>query len=86
MTNRLLDAVENAYAALDGADAVRNQDDDLAISASHGKLEAALRRFLVAVEDANETAEAAARIPAQVAAEDGVRRIGIPYQRGSVAA
>ncbi|WP_405461510.1 hypothetical protein OG786_29050 [Streptomyces sp. NBC_00101] len=86
INSRLLaSAIKDATTALRTAEDI-DVSDDLALARSHATLTAELSRLLWALDDANETAEAAARVPAQVAAEDGVRWIGVPYQRESVAA
>lgn len=83
-TERLLaDALTSARTQLATAEAV-DVNDDLAVITSQASLTVALRRVLwVLNAEDDDTAEVAA----QVAAEDGVRHIGVPVQRdGSVAA
>lgn len=47
---------------------------------------ATLQALIDRLTEAVAAREAAAEVPAQVAAEDGVRRIGVPYQRDRRAA
>lgn len=84
VTERLLaDALANARAELAAADTV-NVNDDLAVIKSQTSLTTALRRVLWVL---NAEDDDMVDVAAQVAAEDGVRRIGVPVQRnGSVAA
>lgn len=76
-------ALANARAELAAADTI-DVSDDLAVIKSQASLTVALRRVLwVLNAEDDDTADVAD----QVAAEDGVRHIGIPVQRtGSVAA
>lgn len=85
INSRLAAAIEDATTALRAAETV-NIHDDLAILGSHTHLIGALSRLLWNLDETEDTQDRAARIPAQVAAEDGVRWIGVPYQRGPVAA
>ncbi|MEU8623232.1 hypothetical protein [Streptomyces sp. NPDC048669] len=83
VTERLLaSALADARAQLAAAEAV-DVNDELGVITSQTGLAVALRRVLwVLNAEDDDTADVAD----QVAAEDGVRHIGVPYQRGSVAA
>ncbi|MCX5138374.1 hypothetical protein [Streptomyces sp. NBC_00338] len=84
VTERLLaSALANARAQLAAAEDL-DINDDLAVITSQAGLAAALRRVLWVL---NAEDDDLVDVADQVAAEDGVRRIGIPTQRnGSVAA
>lgn len=83
VTERLLaSALADARAQLAAAEAV-DVNDELGVITSQTGLAVALRRVLwVLNAEDDDTADVAD----QVAAEDGVRHIGVPYQRGAVAA
>lgn len=84
VTERLLtSALADARAQLAAAEAV-DVNDELGVITSQTGLTVALRRVLwVLNAEDDDTVDVAD----QVAAEDGVRHIGVPYQRsGSVAA
>ncbi|MFJ3084648.1 hypothetical protein ACIPJG_33530 [Streptomyces halstedii] len=87
VSSRLLAAaVHEAHTQLDTAHAL-DVSDALAVVRSQASLAAALRWVLWALDEEWTAADTAADIPNQVAAEDGVRTIGVPYQRtGQVAA
>ncbi|KOG78757.1 hypothetical protein ACZ90_11825 [Streptomyces albus subsp. albus] len=81
----LADAVEYAKGQLAIADNV-NYGDPGAVAYSQGGLAATLRRVLWALGEEEDFRDRAAEVPNEVAAEDGVRSIGIPFQRKQVAA
>lgn len=81
----LADAVEYAYEQLAIADAL-DFKDGAAVASSVGGLAAALRWVLRTLDEDMDSRDRAADVPNEVAAEDGVRSIGVPYQRGAEAA
>ncbi|MBT3077568.1 MULTISPECIES: hypothetical protein [Streptomyces] len=83
---RLLDAaVENATERLTAATGLDYTDVD-AVRTSQGALAAALDWVLRALDEEREARDRAADVADEVAAEDGYRFVGVPYQRGTEAA
>ncbi|MGW3825721.1 hypothetical protein ACWEAF_26295 [Streptomyces sp. NPDC005071] len=72
----LAGALANARTQL-AADATTDINDDLAVIRSNASLADALRRVLWVFDAEDDEPDVAA----QVAMEDGVRSIGVPYQR-----
>ncbi|MEU0355700.1 hypothetical protein [Streptomyces cyaneofuscatus] len=81
----LADAIEYAHEQLVIADNVDFKDAG-SIAYSQGGLAATLRRILWVLGEDTDSRDRAADVPNEVAAEDGVRSIGVPYQRGTEAA
>ncbi|MFJ6239831.1 hypothetical protein ACIQH0_37895 [Streptomyces griseus] len=78
-------AVADAYEQLRVADDL-NLNDHNAVIASQASLAAILRRVLWTIGEDQDTRDRAAEVADEVAAEDGVHSIGVPFQRGPVAA
>lgn len=78
-------AVVNASEQLVAATDLDYTDVD-AVRTSQGGLAAALNWVLRALDEEREARERAADVPNEVAAEDGHRFVGVPFQRGPVAA
>ncbi|MFE9850252.1 hypothetical protein ACFYPN_15780 [Streptomyces sp. NPDC005576] len=84
-TRLLTTAIEDAATVLRTAEAL-DVNDDLALVRSHTHLTSMLSRLLWVLDEDQDSVDLAADVPNEVAAEDGVRSIGVPYQRGPVAA
>ncbi|MEW2069009.1 hypothetical protein [Streptomyces sp. NPDC007346] len=81
----LADAIEYAKGQLVIADNV-NYKDAGSIAYSQGGLAATLRRILWVLGEEANSSDRAADVPNEVAAEDGHRFVGVPYQHGAEAA
>ncbi|MBD3549809.1 hypothetical protein [Streptomyces sp. JV180] len=81
----LADAVEYAKGQLAIADGLDFKDRE-AVASAVGGLAATLRWVLRGLDEDVDSRDRAAEVPNEVAAEDGVRSIGIPVQRKQVAA
>ncbi|MFD6656841.1 hypothetical protein ACFWEB_17075 [Streptomyces parvus] len=81
----LADAIEYAKEQLVVADNVDFKDAG-SIAYSQGGLAATLRRLLWVLGEEDDSRDRAADVADEVAAEDGVRSISVPFKRGPVAA
>lgn len=80
ISERLLAAaVADAHDELAIADTLDGKDVN-ALAASHAGLEAILRRVLWTIGEDQDTRDRAADVADQVAAEDGHRFVGVPFQ------
>ncbi|WP_405506470.1 hypothetical protein OG323_06485 [Streptomyces cyaneofuscatus] len=76
------DAVEAAHDAL-AKSAVVDPEDHSAVVRSQAGLAAALSWVLRAIDEDADSRDRAADVPNEVAAEDGYRFVGVPYQRSA---
>ncbi|MFC9987804.1 hypothetical protein ACFXKV_10070 [Streptomyces globisporus] len=81
----LADAIDYAREVLASADSL-DLNDPLAVIRSQASLDSTLRWILRALDEDVDSRDRAADVADEVAAEDGVRSIGVPIQRGPVAA
>ncbi|WP_432077753.1 hypothetical protein [Streptomyces sp. YPW6] len=79
------DAIKYAHEQLVVADNVDFKDAG-SIAYSQGGLAATLRRLLWVLGEEEDSRDRAAVVADEVAAEDGLRSISVPFKRGQVAA